>query len=275
MQTRYIPDPVRFKQMDTQELRDSLIVDNLFLPGEVKLVYTDLDRAIIGAATPASSPLKLAAPEEMRAEFFCKRREVGVLNVGHAGRVEVDGAGYDLDNLDCLYIGRGSKDIQFSSSDPKKPAGFYLLSYPAHTEYPVKKATPDDAQVANLGSKDACNERSLFKYIHPDGIQSCQLVMGYTVVAPGSVWNTMPPHTHERRMEAYLYFGVEDGKVFHFCGDPQETRHLVISDRQVVLSPSWSIHSGAGTRHYAFCWGMGGENQDFSDMDPLTLDDLK
>ena len=275
MRTLLLPDSQRYAAMNAAALRADFLIDNLFVPGQIELVWCEADRAIIGSAVPITGSLTLQAPAEMRSTSFCERREVGILNIGSRGTVTVDGREYCLDNLDCLYIGMGCKNISFTSQLPDSPSRFYLLSYPAHSRYPVALARKADAQAVKLGNAATCNSRTIYKYIHPDGIPSCQLVMGFTQLDSGSVWNTMPPHTHLRRSEVYLYFNVPaDARVFHLMGRPDETRHLVIADQQVVLSPAWSIHAGAGTAAYAFCWGMGGENQAFNDMDTLAVGDL-
>lgn len=276
MKVRYSPDPERFCRMTTREVRESFLIDSLFLPNTIEMLYADVDRAIIGSAVPIDAPLALKAADELRADFFCQRRELGVLNIGQPGVITVDGQAYRMNNLDCLYVGRSSRDIQFASEDFKSPAKYYLLSYPAHRDFPTAQVQIEQAAPVQLGSSDGANKRTIYKCIHADGVQSCQLVMGFTVLEPGSVWNTMPPHTHERRMEVYMYFNVpEDARVFHYMGQPFETRHIVVADGQAVISPSWSIHAGVGTAAYTFCWGMGGENQAFDDMDVLTMDDIK
>ncbi len=276
MEVRYGADSVRLSRMTTEEIRGAFLLDRLFTPGTIDLVYCDVDRAIVGSALPGKSALALAAADQLRAAYFAERREIGILNVGEAGSVAVDGKVYPLGHKDSLYVGRGSREILFSSADPSAPAAFYLLSYPAHMSYPTVPAHRADAASVRLGSVEACNRRIINKTIHPDGIKSCQLVMGFTELEPGSVWNTMPPHTHERRMEIYLYFDMApDSRVFHFIGQPRETRHIVVADREAVFSPSWSIHSGVGTGPYTFCWGMGGENQAFDDMDGLSTGDLR
>jgi 4-deoxy-L-threo-5-hexosulose-uronate ketol-isomerase len=262
--------------MNTDELRAAFLVESLFTPGKAELVYSDADRAIIGSAVPTATPLALSADAELRAAYFCERRELGVLNIGGAGTVEVDGARHDLGKLDCLYVGRGIRNVSFASRDPAQPAAFYLLSYPAHAPLPTKRATLKDATPVELGGPADANRRTIYKYIHTGGIPSCQLVMGFTQMAPGAVWNTMPPHTHTRRSEVYLYFDLDaKRRVMHFMGAPQQTRHLIVADRQAVISPSWSIHCGCGTGAYAFCWGMGGENQTFEDMDPAPTEQLR
>jgi 4-deoxy-L-threo-5-hexosulose-uronate ketol-isomerase len=276
MKVRHAPDPVRFCRMTTREVRENFLVESLFQPNTVEMLYTDVDRAILGSAVPVDKPLTLLSADELRADFFCQRRELGILNIGQSGTIMVDGQSHTMVNLDCLYTGRGCKDIRFDSDDPENPAKYYLLSYPAHKEFPTKHVPFDQAAPIRLGSVEGSNKRTIYKCIHPDGAQSCQLVMGFTVLEPGSVWNTMPPHTHERRMEVYLYFNMpDDVRVFHFMGQPSETRHIAVSDGQAVISPSWSIHSGVGTTAYTFCWGMGGENQAFDDMDTLSMDDIK
>ncbi|MCU0796830.1 MAG: 5-dehydro-4-deoxy-D-glucuronate isomerase [Akkermansiaceae bacterium] len=276
MKVIHAPSPSETAMLDTDGLRDSFLLDELFEPGELTLVYTDLDRAIVGSAVPTDGTLELAAGEELRASYFCERRELGVLNMGGAGRITVDGTVHELSKCDCLYIGRGSERISFSSNDAAEPAAFYLISYPAHTAYPTTKATPADANRVELGSKEECNERTICQYIHENGIKSCQLVMGYTEFKPGSIWNTMPAHTHLRRSEVYCYFDVPAGHaVLHMMGEPQETRPLWVRDRQAVLSPAWSIHCGAGTAAYRFCWAMGGENQAFTDMDRVEISELR
>jgi 4-deoxy-L-threo-5-hexosulose-uronate ketol-isomerase len=275
MQIRYSPNPDTYPQSGTQQLRESFLVETLFAPGQVELLYSDADRAIIGSAVPASSPLKLTADAELRAAFFCERRELGVLNIGGSGTVEVDGKKFELEKLDVLYVGRGSKEISFASKDAPKPAAFYLLSYPAHANYPTALARKADAAPVELGTAADANRRTIYKCIHAGGVKSCQLVMGFTQLQEGSVWNTMPPHTHTRRSEVYMYFDLGPRRVMHLMGTPQETRHLVVADRQVVISPSWSIHCGCGTGSYTFCWGMGGENQEFTDMDAVTLEQLR
>ncbi len=275
MDVRYTVGKNEYKGMSTQELRDAFLV-SLFEEGKLNLLYTEVERSIVGAAVPTSSTLKLEAGKELAADYFCQRREIGVLNIGATGTVTVDGTEYSMDNLDGLYIGRGSKEISFSSVDAANPARFHMVSYPAHTEYPTTQAKKADANAINLGSLEDSNKRTIYQYIHENGIKSCQLVMGFTALEPGSVWNTMPCHTHERRTEVYMYFGLEEtSKVFHFMGPGEETRHIAVANEQAVISPMWSIHSGCGTRAYTFCWAMGGENQRFDDMDHIQVADLK
>ncbi len=275
MKTYFFPNPEHYRQLDTEALRANFLIETLFRPGALELVYTDADRAIIGSAVPAGTPLQLAADTELRAAFFCERRELGILNLGGKGGVTVEGKTYDLNKLDCLYAGRGSRDISFVSHNASDPAAFYLLSYPAHAAHPTTLARQVDATAVELGSVADANRRTIYKYIHADGIKSCQLVMGFTKLQDGAVWNTMPPHTHTRRSEIYVYFDLAERRVMHFMGTPQHTRHLVVADRQAIISPSWSVHCGCGTGSYTFCWGMGGENQAFDDMDPAPLSTLR
>ncbi len=271
-------DAVRYPRMTTAELRETFLLEGLFSEGAIAMNYVDLDRAVIGGAVPTTAPLTLETAPELRSDYFLERREIGVLNVGGAGTVTVDGQAFSLGKLDCLYVGRGSKVVTFASENPAQPAAFYLLSYPAHAEYPTKKVTFSEleAGAVHLGSEETCNKRSIYKAIFLDGIRSCQLVMGFTLLAPGSNWNTMPPHTHMRRSEVYFYFDVDASqKVLHLMGPADETRHIVMGDREVVVSPGWSIHAGVGTKSYGFCWGMGGENQRYDDMDPVPIATLK
>lgn len=268
-------DAVRYPGMTTAELRQTFLLEDLFRPGEVALTYVDLDRTVIGSAAPTTQPLTLPCPAELRAKFFCERRELGVLNIGGAGRVTVDGKEFRLANLDALYVGRGSESVTFASENAGRPAEFYLLSYPAHAEWPTKLIESAGIERVKLGAAETANAREITKLIHLEGTRSCQLVMGFTQLATGSVWNTMPPHTHMRRSEVYLYFNVPDGaRVVHLMGPAHETRHLVIANKQVVVSPGWSIHAGVGTANYTFCWGMGGENQVYSDMDAVGVGEL-
>lgn len=276
MQTRYSPDQNAYQKLGTNELRAAFLIETLFAPGRLELVYTDADRAIVGSAVPANSPITLTADAELRAAHFCERREVGILNVGGSGSIVADGRQYDMGRLDCLYLGRGTQKVAFFSETPGNPAAYFLLSYPAHAAHPTTHAKINDAAPVELGTQADANQRTLYKYIHPGGIKSCQLVMGFTKLQEGSVWNTMPPHTHARRSEIYLYFDLDaKRRVMHFMGTPQQTRHLVVANRQAVISPSWSIHCGCGTGAHAFCWGMGGENQAFDDMDAAPAETLR
>jgi len=276
MDVRYVADQMRYQRMDTKEIRESFMIENLFEKNTIQLLYVDIDRAIVGSAVPTASALKLeATKKEMAADYFAERREIGVINVGKKGTITVDGEKFDLENRDMLYIGKDSKDILFSSAKADDPALFYIQSYPAHMKYPTQLVTFDQARKVELGSKEEANERIIYQYIHLEGARSCQLVMGFTQLASGSIWNTMPAHTHMRRSEVYMYFDVQDDNVvFHFMGEPDKTRHLVMRNGQAVISPSWSIHAGAGTKAYAFVWGMGGENQEFTDMDGVPLAEI-
>ena len=268
MEVRYSRDPHSFERMNTSEIRDEFLVTDLFAPNEIKLVYLHVDRMIVGSAMPTDKPLALEAGKELAADYFAQRREIGVFNIGSDGIVAVDGQEHKLGYQDMLYIGRGSQEIVFLSADAERPARFYLISLPAHQDYPTRRITKNQANAVELGSKAAANVRTIFQYIHEGGVSSCQLVMGFTELTTGSVWNTMPAHTHERRSEVYMYFNLSgDNVVFHLMGRPQETRHIVVRNGQVAISPSWSIHAGAGTSNYCFVWAMGGENQAFNDMD--------
>lgn len=276
MEIRYAPDPAGYRRMNTEELRKTFLMDNLFNPGKIELVYSSVDRSITGGAYPAEQPLKLeATKKEMAARFFTERRELGIINTGGSGTVKVNDKSYQMDHMDCLYVGKGEKEIIFSSKNPGDAAVFYLSSYPAHTEYPDAQMKLSETVPVKLGSEQEANKRTIYKYIFNNGIKSCQLVMGYTHLDEGSVWNTMPVHTHIRRSEIYFYFDInENGRVFHLLGEPGETRHIIVNNRQAVLSPSFSIHSGVGTQNYSFIWSMGGENQEFDDMDWVAMKDL-
>ena len=277
MDVRYSTDPQGFQKMTTEELRKAYLIDNLFALDEVPMTYSDIDRSITGSAVPVKGTLKLlGTKKEMAAEYFCERREVGVINIGGEGAVTVEGKEFAMALKDVLYIGRGAKNVTFASKSSEMPAKFYFVSYPAHKEYPTMHAALADAEHAYLGSHKEANKRTLNRMIHAKGIQSCQLVMGLTELEEGSVWNTMPSHTHQRRSEVYMYFNVApDAMVVHLMGQPAETRHIMVRNGQAVLNPSWSIHSGGGTRSYSFIWAMGGENQVFDDMDGVTMDGLK
>ncbi|HTB62772.1 MAG TPA: 5-dehydro-4-deoxy-D-glucuronate isomerase [Opitutales bacterium] len=269
--------PEGFKQLDTAALRRDFLVAGLFTPGAITMHYWEVDRTIIGGAAPLTTALELTATKELlAANFFCERREVGIVNLGGLGSVVADGVTHQLNKLDALYVGRGTKSVKFISKDAAKPAQFYFVSYPAHTTYPAKLVPLAQAQVLELGATETANRRKLCKLIVPGLVDTCQLVLGVTLLENGSVWNTMPCHTHERRSEVYLYFDVP-AKAFvtHYLGRPTETRHLIVRDREAALSPSWSIHSGSGTCAYGFVWCMGGENQEFTDMDAVAMEDLR
>jgi 4-deoxy-L-threo-5-hexosulose-uronate ketol-isomerase len=268
-------DAIRYRTMTTEELRETFLIADLFRPGQIGLTYIDLDRSVIGSAVPASEPLFLPTDDALKASYFTERRELGILNIGGAGAVKVNSVPFELKKLDALYVGRGNEEIVFSSSDPVHLAEFYLLSYPAHATHPTTPIRSAERTRATLGAAETANLREITKLIHLEGTRSCQLVMGFTRLASGSVWNTMPPHTHMRRSEIYFYFDVEPGqRVVHLMGPGKETRNIVVADKQVVISPGWSIHAGVGTKNYTFCWGMGGENQVYSDMDALAIADL-
>ncbi len=265
-----------YARMSPAELRQAALVAPLFVPGQLVLKYWETDRAVIGGAVPLRSRLRLPNPRELAAGFFNERRELGVINLGGAGSVQVDAQTHRLGRLDGLYVGRGARAVTFASASVKDPARFYLLSFPAHVAYPTTPIAFSSVKGGELGDGAQANARTIYKYIHPGGVPSCQLVMGVTVLKPGSVWNTCPPHTHLRRSEVYLYFNLQPAQVvFHFLGQPEATRHLVVGEGEAVLSPPWSIHSGVGTAHYGFVWGMGGENQEFADMDPAPLATLR
>jgi len=253
------------------------LIDNLFAPDEVPLTYSEIDRSITGSAVPKMKPLALlATKKEMAAEYFTERREIGIINIGGMGSINVDGKAFVLEQKDALYIGRGTRVIEFESAKEIDPAKFYFVSYPAHKEYPTTHIPFADADRSNLGSQQDANKRTINRLIHANGVKSCQLVMGLTELEEGSVWNTMPPHMHQRRSEIYMYFHIiHDAVVVHLFGQPGETRHLIIRNEQAVLNPSWSIHSGVGTRNYCFIWAMGGENQVFNDMDDVPMSQLQ
>jgi 4-deoxy-L-threo-5-hexosulose-uronate ketol-isomerase len=276
MEVRFQNSPKETAAMNTEELRQNFLIQQLMADDQIRLVYSHYDRVIVGGAKPVKSALTLEAHAELRADYFLERRELGIINVGGKGKVTADGEEFILNKLDCLYAGKGVKSIVFSSADPAAPAVFYLLSSPAHQTYPTRKLTKEEAQPSLMGDQATANKRTIYKYIHAEGIQSAQLVMGLTVLEDGSVWNTMPSHTHTRRMEAYFYFDVRaDQRVFHFMGQPQQTRHLLVANHEAVISPPWSIHSGCGTANYGFIWGMAGENYTYTDMDPAPLKDLR
>jgi 4-deoxy-L-threo-5-hexosulose-uronate ketol-isomerase len=270
-----VPDPEHLAQMGSNELRRSLLLDGMFRSGHLQMAYSDQDRVIVGSAVPLEAPLPLLAGAGLAARFFTERREVGVINLGETGRVGVDDRTFELGPADGLYIGRGHESVVFSSDRADHPAAFYFTSYPAHVAYPTTFVSNAETETLQLGGRERADRRTIHKYIRPGAVKSCQLLMGLTRLDPGSVWNTVPVHTHERRSEVYLYFDLPaDSFVIHCLGRPAETRHLIVRNREAVVSPSWSIHCGAGTSNYAFVWSMGGENQDFSDMDPVRMEDL-
>lgn len=275
-EVRYASSPKDVKRYDTQQLRDEFLIDSLMKPDTIHFVYTHFDRYMAGSAVPTSSPLTLETVDELKSEFFLQRRELGIINVGEQGTVSVDGQDYVLDHKEALYVGQGNKEVVFKSSSADKPAKFYLNSTPAHKAYPIKKIGKEDVEVIELGSPETANARTLRKYIVNSVVDVCQLQMGMTTLKSGSSWNTMPAHTHDRRMEVYFYFEVpEDQAVCHFMGQPQETRHIWMANDQAVISPPWSIHAGSGTSSYTFIWGMAGENLDYGDMDHCKINELK
>ena len=272
---RRTPRPQDLIGMSTQELRETFHISNLFVPGEITGHFTDLDRLVVGGVMPNGKAIELPNHKETGRAFFLERRELGAINVGGAGKVVADGKTFALEKLDCVYLPMGTKSVSFSSTDKKKPAKFYFLSCPAHTAHPAAMMKSTDAAPVNLGSQETANHRTIYKFIHQGGIQSCQLVMGLTALEPGSVWNSFPPHTHWRRTEIYFYFDLRDKVLTHFFGEPQETRHVFLKNEEVALSPNWSMHFGCGTANYKFIWGMAGENQVFDDMDAVKPVDLR
>lgn len=277
MERRFASHPNEVKQFDTDRLRKEFHVPVLFVPDELKLVLTHEDRMIVGGANPVNKDVELATDlKELGVTYFLERRELGIINVGGNGIVVVDGTEYNIGFKECLYVGQGSKEVIFRSEDASKPAKFYLNSAPAHQSYPTVKTTLEDSESGALGSLENSNERTIHRLIHANGVQSAQLVMGMTQLKPGSMWNTMPAHTHPRRMEAYFYFGLpEESVVFHLMGEPSETRHLVMRNEEAVISPSWSIHSGVGTNNYTFIWSMCGDNKRYDDMDAVSMKELR
>jgi 4-deoxy-L-threo-5-hexosulose-uronate ketol-isomerase len=271
---RRMPRPQDVPRLNTQELRDTFHITNLFAPGELRGTFTDLDRLVVGGIMPVK-PVELPNHKETGRAFFLERREFGAINVGGAGAVHADGKTLSLDRLDCVYLPMGTKSVMFESRDAKNPAKFYFLSCPAHTMHPMATMKPKDASPVPLGTAATANQRTIYKYIHPGGIPSCQLVMGFTALEEGSVWNTFPPHTHWRRTEIYFYFDLGENVLTHFLGEPQQTRHLFLHNEEVALSPNWSIHCGCGAASYKFIWGMAGENQTFDDMDVVKPADLR
>lgn len=276
MEIRFQNSPKETSEMNTQQLRENFLCENLMKDDAVTSIYSHYDRMIIGGVKPVSKEVVLENHLELRSEFFLERREIGIINVGGEGSVQADGTKYDLNKLGCVYLGKGTKQVSFSSTDKRNPAIFFFLSAPAHHSYPNTKYTKEQASPVDLGEQSTSNVRTIYKYIHADGIQSCQLVMGLTVLKEGSVWNSVPPHTHTRRMEVYFYFDVPEAqRVFHVMGQPQETRHIVMKNHEAVISPPWGMHFGCGTSNYAFIWGMAGENKAFTDMDLVTVPEIK
>jgi 4-deoxy-L-threo-5-hexosulose-uronate ketol-isomerase len=273
---RHTSHPNDARTYTTDQLRGHFLLEALFRPDRVMLTYSHVDRMVVGGAMPVATPLPLEALKPIGADKFLRRRELGVINLGGAGRVRVDGQAFDIDHLDALYVARGALDVSFESVAASAPAKFYLLSAPAHATHATRKIARAEAKKIPLGTRETANVRTIHQVIHPEIVTSCQLVMGYTVLEPGSIWNTMPTHLHDRRCEVYCYFNLgPDARVFHMMGEPAETRHIVVANEQAVMSPSWSIHSGAGTTNYSFVWAMAGDNQDFDDMDMLPMSALR
>ena len=272
---RRMPRPCDVSGMSTQELRETFLVENVFIPGQITGTFTDLDRLVVGGAMPVDKPIELPNHKETGRAFFLERRELGAINVGGTGKIVADGKTFALDRLDCAYLPMGTKSVVFESNDAKTPAKFYFLSCPAHSAHPATMLKAKDASPVALGSQATANKRTIYKFIHQGGIQSCQLVMGFTALDEGNVWNSFPPHTHWRRTEIYFYFDLGENILTHFLGEPQQTRHLFMHNEQATLSPNWSIHCGCGAGNYKFIWGMAGENQVFDDMDAAKPLDLR
>ena len=275
-ESRYAQSPKEVKQMDTASLRENFLIENIFEANQVNLTLSHFDRYIVGGAMPVDQKVELPNPDDLKANFFLERRELGIINVGGKAIVTADGEQFELEYKEALYIGKGTKEVSFESADKTQPAKLYINSAPAHHSYPTKKVSKVDAEIVELGTPETANHRIINKLLVNSVLSTCQLQMGMTELKSGSVWNTMPAHTHDRRMEAYFYFEVPKGQsVCHFMGQPQETRHIWMQNDQAVISPNWSIHSGAGTSNYTFIWGMAGENLDYGDMDHCAITELK
>ena len=267
--------PGDFKTYQTELIRERFLLDELAEPGKINFAYTHYDRMMVGLAMPSEQAIELPLFDILRANYFLERREMGIINVGGDGSIVAGNENFSLKKLDCLYIGKGTGKVTFSSADSAKPAVFYILSAPAHAAHPTKLLKKEEAQGGAMGAAETANKRTIYRYIHKDGLQSCQLVMGLTILESGSVWNTIPAHTHDRRMEVYFYFDVPENQVvFHYMGEPQETRHMLVKNYNATVSPPWSIHAGSGTSNYGFIWGMAGENLEYADMDVVQLNDL-
>jgi 4-deoxy-L-threo-5-hexosulose-uronate ketol-isomerase len=276
MEIRFAASPNEVKNMDTETLRANFLMSGLMQADILTLTYSHYDRVITGGVKPVGQKVALPNEPELRADYFLQRRELGIINLGGTGVVVADGVAYELDKLDALYLGKGTQAVTFESKAPDAPALFFLMSTTAHLTYPNTKMSKEQAAPVKLGAVATANQRTIYKYIHADGIASCQLVMGLTLLDEGSVWNSVPPHTHTRRTEVYFYFDLnEEQRVFHFMGQPEQTRHLVVANNEAIVSPPWSVHFGSGTGSYGFIWAMAGENQAFTDMDALTLAQLK
>ncbi|MTH53039.1 5-dehydro-4-deoxy-D-glucuronate isomerase [Bacillus mangrovi] len=275
METRHCASRNETKRFTTEELRSAYLIESLFEADRLTLTYTHEDRMLIGGAVPVKEPVILAEPD-IKTGYFLERREAGIINIGGPGTIEADGEAFHLQSKDCLYLGMGKKEVVLKSENPQHPARYYILSTLAHKEFPAVKIGIDEAAPVHLGEEKNSNKRTIYKYIHAGGAQSSQLMMGMTLLAPNCMWNTMPAHIHDRRSEVYLYFDMDvDTRVFHFMGEPSETRHLIVSNEQAVISPSWSIHSGIGTSNYTFIWAMAGENYTFDDMEHVGMKDLR
>lgn len=275
MNFRFAVSQNEAKHFNTEQLREHFLIEELMQDDLVQITYTHYDRVIVGGAKPVNKTLILPNHPELRADFFLERREIGIINIGGSGKVLADGKEFSVNKLDCVYLGKGTREVKFKSVRKNDPAVFYLLSSPAHHTYPNKLMVKEKAVPVVLGSPETSNQRTVYKYIHLEGIKSCQLVMGLTVLEKGSVWNSVPPHTHTRRMEVYLYFDLApEHRLFHFMGEPQQTRHIVMKNQEAVISPPWSTHFGCGTSNYGFIWGMAGENLVYSDMDPAPVNEL-
>lgn len=276
MEIRFEHSPVEVSRMNTEELRKAFLLQGCMVDDEVSCLYSHYDRVIIGGIKPVSKALELPNHAELKAGYFLERREIGIINVGAKGKVVADGVSYELEKLSCLYLGKGTQKVIFYSNEIASPAQFFFMSTPAHQTYPCQLVTKEGAAPVALGDISTSNKRTIYKYIHPEGIKSCQLVMGLTALEEGCVWNSVPPHTHTRRMEVYFYFDLPKGqRVFHYMGQPTETRHLVMDNHEAVISPPWSVHFGCGSSNYSFIWAMAGENQVFNDMDGLQIAELK
>ena len=276
LDTRYANHPEDSKHYTTEELRKHYLMETVFVADEVNLMYSHVDRVIAGGVMPVETEVKLEGCKELGSEFFLERRELGLINIGGSGKIVLDGVEYKMAPKDGLYVGMGVKEITFISDSAENPAKYYVNSAPAHVAYPTVKIDIANANAVHLGDLENSNKRTIFQYVHPAVCKSCQLLMGMTVLDPNNMWNTMPTHTHERRMEVYFYFNMDENtRVFHLMGQPHETRHIVMANEQAVISPSWSIHSGVGTKNYTFIWGMAGENQTFTDMDHIAMDQLR
>lgn len=276
MQIRHEVSRRETSRMNTEEIRENFLIETLFEANQIHFTYTHYDRVIAGGAMPTTQKVELPNFDALKAEYFLERRELGIINVGGSGEIIADNQHFSIEKLDCVYLGKGTKKVEFVSLNATNPAQFFILSAPAHKDYPNKLLTKENASPVDLGSVETANQRTIYKYIHLDGIRSCQLVMGLTVLKTGSVWNTMPSHVHDRRMEVYCYFDIpENQAVCHLMGEPTETRHIWVKNHQAIISPPWSIHSGCGTSNYSFIWGMAGENQVFTDMDAVAIQELR